>query len=102
MTACAVTYSSLGNRCDRRRGHEGPHGGNLTPAGREVLLPELGYLCGREILSWAPADTVDGPGVELLLTGGRRLRVDGVGLWAIALLGMVGIFKLPAEREDEQ
>lgn len=25
-----------------------------------------------------------------------------VGLWAIALLGMVGIFKLPAEREDEQ
>lgn len=73
MTACAVTYSSLGNRCDRRRGHEGPH------AGREVL-PELGYLCGREILSWAPADTVDGPGVELLLTGGRRLRVDGAAL----------------------
>lgn len=82
--ACAVEYSSLGNRCDRRPGHEGPHGGNLTPAGREVLEPQADYLCGRAIKSWRPADTVDGKGVELLLDGGRRLRVDGAALKMLA------------------
>lgn len=52
----------------------------MTPAGGETLEPGPDYLCGRSILTWAPADTVDGPGVELLLSGGRRLRVDGAAL----------------------
>ena len=49
----------------------------MTPAGREVLDPEPDYLCGRSIVTWVPANTVDGAGVELLLAGGRRLVVDG-------------------------
>ena len=45
----------------------------------------------------------------LLPRGGEGVMLEHVktglalvGLWAIALLGMVGIFKLPAERKDEQ
>lgn len=51
----------------------------MTPAGREDFAA-VERLCGRDVRTWLPADTVDGPGVELLLSGGRRLRVDGAAL----------------------
>lgn len=85
MTSCAVTYSSLGNRCDRRRGHAGPCGGNLTPAWLEVLEPTF-RLAGREIVTWRPADTVDGAGVELVMRDGRTLRADGAALKMLAAM----------------
>lgn len=58
----------------------------MTPAGREDFAPTPDYLCGRSILSWSPSDTVDGRGVELLLAGGRRVRVDGAALKMLAAM----------------
>lgn len=57
----------------------------MTPAGREQLEPDV-RLCGRDVQTWLPAQTVDGPGVELLLVDGRRVLIDGAALLVLEKL----------------
>lgn len=57
----------------------------MTPAGREDF-GQVERICGRDLRSWLPADTVDGKGVELLMASGRRVVVDGAALKMLAAM----------------